>query len=97
MLLPDEGPDFAACGAYDWDARKLRTFAWRQLLRRLPVPFRSRSHEEPEIWLAEIVMTLRGGTHAESAEVPMLLERLEQAARENMEVRKVLAKYLCEP
>jgi hypothetical protein len=97
MLLPDEGPDFTVCGAYDCDVRKLSTFAWRQLVRRLPVPFRSRRNEKPEIWLAKIVMTLRGGTQAGCAEVPMLLERLEQAARDNMEVRKVLAKYLCEP
>jgi hypothetical protein len=97
MLLPDEGPDFAVCSAYDWHARKLSTFAWRQLVRRLPVPFRSRRREKPEIWLAQIVMRLRGGTQAGCAEVPMLLERLEQAAGDNMELRKVLAKYLCEP
>lgn len=49
MLLPDNGPDFAACGACEGDKGKVRLFAWRGLIHRLRIPFRTwRAKTNPE-------------------------------------------------
>src|ERR1700740_2578357 len=100
MLLLDEGPDLGIRDAYEWDVRKLTVLAWHELVRRLPMLFRSRPEKaNPETRLAHMVMAVQRATYRDWSDDPTLLERLEAqlAVTNDIEVRKAFAKYLSEP
>jgi hypothetical protein len=97
-MLPDKGPEVAVCDAYEWDARKHLALAWRGLLQRLPMQFIiRRAKANPETRLARLVMTAQRDVYAETG--ADLIQRLEAelAAKNDVEVRKLFAKYLSEP
>lgn len=69
------------------------------LIHRLRIPFRTlRAKTNPERRLAQVVMTVQRKAYAERTD-PTLIERLEAqlAAADDMEARKVFAKYPSEP
>jgi hypothetical protein len=98
-MLPEQGPEIAVCGAYDWDARKRVRLVWRGLIRRLQVPFKvGTAKTDGETRLARMVLAVQREAYAGRTD-PMLIQRLEAqlAATDDRELRRIFARYLSEP
>lgn len=99
-MLPEERSESMVCDGYDWLPRRLPWFVWRDLFWRLPRKFRFRpAQDNPDTELAQMLRNVRDDIHAEGSDDSSLLQRLEAqiAIMNDAEVRKLLARYLCEP
>ena len=103
-MLPEQGPDIAACDSHAWDARRYAVCGWCDLRRVLQNAFRKlrsiqRQKTTPESRLTQMVMEVGLGGDENWSVDPMLLERLEAqvAATDDLAVRKVFNSYLSEP